>query len=131
MAYRLSEADYETLRAKVTGVSVPPPKPHKYHATKVVIDGITFASKLEGRCYVELKWQALAGLITFPLLQIPFSLGRHYGRERVYIADFCFVDLRTGALIVADAKGFLTPLYRQKKRVFEQLYRLRIMEVRK
>lgn len=129
MSLRLSEQEYEALVARVSGTPAPTPaKPHKYHATRVTIDGITFASKLEGACYVDLKWQAEAGLITFPLLQVPFALGQHYGRETRYIADFAYCDLQTGALVVADAKGVRMPVYKAKKRVFEQLYGLTITE---
>jgi hypothetical protein len=129
MSVRLSEQEYQMFVARVSGAVAPvPAKPHKYHAQKVQIDGHVFASKWEGQCYVDLWWQAQAGLITFPLLQVGFSLGQHYGRERVYIADFTHIDLQTGCLVVADAKGYATPLFRQKKRVFEQLYGLRITE---
>jgi hypothetical protein len=114
-------------RVQGTPLSVPA-KPNKYHARPVHIDGIRFASKWEGHCYVTLKWQARAGRITFPLIQVPFALGKHYGRERRYIADFTWVDLQTGCLVVADAKGCVTATYRQKRRTFQHVYGMCITE---
>jgi Protein of unknown function (DUF1064) len=130
--YRLSEEEFQVLRAKMGGAPPPvPAKRHKYNAHKVVIDGITFASKWEGRCYCDLKWQFQAGLITFPLLQVPFSLGCHYRRESFYIADFVYVHLATGRLCVVDAKGVATPLYKRKKRTLEFIYGMTICELRR
>ena len=129
MSLRLSEEEYQVLVARGHGAVVPAPaKPHKYHARRVLIDGITFASQWEGQCYITLRWQFQAGLITEPLLQVPFALGIHYGRETRYIADFTYIDLQTGCLVVSDAKGVSTPEYTRKKRVFEALYQLRITE---
>lgn len=139
MAIRLSEAEYERLLRR--GASPGdrqrhPEKRHKYSAQKVIIDGHTFPSKLEGRCYVDLKWQSFAGLITFPLLQVWFSLGDWLplGATRpkpiYYVADFVYCDLKTGCLIVADAKGYQTPEYLRKKAVFVRVYGMPIVELR-
>lgn len=114
----------------MAALTVRSPKPHKYGAKRVSVDGHTFPSLLEARWYTALKWQALGGLITEPLLQVPFSLGKHYGKDRAYVADFVFVDLRTGALTVADAKGAVTTEYERKKQTFEELYGLTITELK-
>lgn len=115
------------------GVAAPeepkPQKRHKYGAKRVTVDGRTFPSLLEARCYTDLQLQWQAGLITEPLLQVRFSLGTHYGRERYYVADFVFTDSRS--LVVVDAKGHKTREYKQKKKVFEELYGLKIREYRK
>ena len=140
MSLRLTEEEYSTLRAHArkapkTAQDAPgstnAPKRHKYHAQRVTIDGIVFASKWEGTCYTTLKWQALAGLITLPLLQVPFALGKHYGRQRSYIADFVYCELTSGRLVVADAKGFKTPEYKRKKRTFAEVYGFCIKELKR
>lgn len=130
MSYRLSETEYQNLLRKQGGEVVAPPseKRHKFNAKKVTIDNITFASKLEGKCYTDLKWQAITGLITEPLRQVRFCLGKHYGKLRYYVADFITIDLRTGCLLIIDAKGVLTETYKQKKKVFEELYQIPITE---
>ena len=104
-------------------------KRHKFNAHRVVIDGHTFPSKLEAQHYVDLLWQYKAGLITEPLLQVRFSLGTHYGRERFYVADFTYTILKTGQFVVVDTKGMRTRTYLQKKEVFEKLYQIPICEI--
>jgi hypothetical protein len=107
------------------------PKKHKYNAKKVEIDGYIFPSKGEGQCYVNLKWQYLGGLITQPLLQVRFALGKHYGRERYFVADFVYICLRSGGLIVADYKGVETEEYKRKRKVFKDIYGFCIKEFKK
>jgi hypothetical protein len=132
----LTEDDYALLYQRVHGV--PPPalpvsesaKPSKYHAKKIQVDGHTFDSLLEAQWYGTLGMWAQAGAITPPLLQVRFSLGQHYQVERVWIADFVWIDLQTGGLVVADAKGFSTPEYKRKRRTFQQLYQLSVLELR-
>ena len=130
---RISEAEYVQYWARVKGTAPAPEKsqkPHKYRAQKVTIDGIPFASKWEGQCYVTLLWQVKAGLITEPLLQVPFALGKQYGRQVRYIADFAYIDLKAGRLIVADAKGMETPEYKRKRRTFAEVYGFCITEMK-
>ena len=140
MSLRLTKTEYSTLQAaarmpkKRTERPLPAtisPKRHKYHAQRVEIDGIAFASKWEGHVYVTLKWQALAGLITEPLLQVPFALGKHYGRQRSYVSDFVYVELTSGRLVVADAKGLETAEYKRKKRTFAEVYGFCIKELKR
>jgi hypothetical protein len=45
-----------------------------------------------------------------------------------YFADFCYRDA-AGAIVVEDAKGFQTPLYRFKRRMVEAQYGIVIQEV--
>lgn len=114
----------------ITALIVHTQKRHKYGAKRVSVDGHTFPSMLEAKWYTALKWQALGGIITEPLLQVPFSLGVHYGKERKYIADFVYADLRTGCFVVADAKGHATEEYKRKRKTFEDLYGIMITELK-
>ena len=104
------------------------PKASKLHNIKVQVGDIIFASKWEAQVYADLTWQYKAGLITEPLLQVRFALGVHYGRETYYVCDFVYVDLKTKELIVADAKGVCTGTYKQKRRMMECVYGIKITE---
>lgn len=76
---------------------------NKYHANKVVIDGITFDSQLEANRYCELKLLFKAGEISQLRLQPEFELipafrknGKAY-RKTVYRADFMYFDKKQGS----------------------------------
>lgn len=43
-------------------------------------------------------------------------------RKVYYIADFKYIDLESGKVIVEDVKGFKTDVYLLKKRLFLQKY---------
>lgn len=102
---------------------------NKYHAKKTMIDGITFDSKKEANRYCELKLLQKAHMISNLELQVPFELipKSKYGRSIVYIADFLYEQ--NGLLIVEDAKGFKTPVYKLKKRLMQEIHGVTIKEV--
>lgn len=116
---------------KYTSVQTPPTKPKKskYGAVKTEVDGITFASKHEASRYLELWLLEQAGEITNLRLQVPFELipKSKYGMPIRYIADFTYNDLN-GQLIVEDAKGVKTPVYRIKRRLMAELKGIEIKE---
>lgn len=75
--------------------------PSKYHATKTVVDGITFDSKKEAKRYAELKLLERAGAIRDLRRQVRYELisafdvpGKHY-RPTSYVADFVYIDCKT------------------------------------
>lgn len=84
---------------------------NKYHARKVVIDGITFASGLEGRRYRMLKLMERTGEITDLRLQVVYDLNVNGIKIGKYIADFVY--LLNGVEIIEDAKGKLTQLFKR------------------
>ena len=98
-----------------------PVKTNKYHNKKVVIDGVTFDSKLEATRYRELKLLERKGLIKDLKLQpsyelIPtFKKGNKTYRKTQYVADFCYYDNELGKTIIEDTKGFKTDVYILKK----------------
>lgn len=104
---------------------------NKYHATKTVIDGITFDSKKEAKRYQDLKLLERAGCIHNLQRQVPFVLipKSQYGRERKYIADFTYFENDT--LVVEDvkSKASKTPVYELKKRMLAERYGIVIKEV--
>ena len=101
---------------------------NKYGNKKVVVDGYTFDSKKEARRYGELKLLLRAGKIKDLELQPKFELiptirtEDETLRKVSYIADFKYIDLESGKMIVEDVKGFKTDVYLLKKRLFLQKY---------
>jgi len=111
------------------------PKPNKFHATKTTVDGLKFDSKHEATVYQELAAELAVGRIhhlqrqrVFPLIVpakkdgLPIVVGR-------YTADFTCV--RDGELEVIDAKSRATKTeaYQLRKKLFEALYGLPIIEM--
>ena len=105
-------------------------KPNKYGAKKTLVDGITFDSKLEARRYVQLMEMQRHSLIRELQRQVRYSLDVNSKKIGTYIADFVYTD-KTGAEVIEDAKGVLTPLYRRSKKHFQAQYGKTIVEVTK
>lgn len=94
------------------------------------VDNVTFASKREAVRYVELRASQNAGIIRDLVLQPKFPLIVNGEKICVYVADFRYVEARTGKTIIEDAKGARTALYGLKSKLFNALYApLRITEV--
>lgn len=118
-------------RRKYSSAQTPTEKPKKskYGAVKTEVDGIMFDSKREAKRYQELRLLEQAWEITNLCLQVPFELipKSKYGMPIRYIADFTYND-RNGQLIVEDAKGVKTPVYRLKRRMMAEIYNIEIKE---
>ena len=117
----------------------------KYRSTKVVIDGIVFHSKKEGKRWRELRAMEDAGEISDLVRQVKYVLipaahepdqigprggvkkGKLIERECSYIADFGYV--RNGEWIVEDTKGMRTPDYIIKRKLMLRVYGIRIHEL--
>lgn len=110
----------------------------KYYNKKTIIDGIVFASKLEAKRYTELKLLEKQGLIKDLELQPSYDLiptfkkdNKTY-RKSTYKADFSYYDKELNKIVVEDTKGFKTPVYMLKKKLFEYTYpNLTITEIRR
>lgn len=102
-----------------------PGRTHKYAAKAVVIDGIRFDSRREGRLYESLKARVAAGEVAFFLRQVPIHL---QGGTKLVI-DFLvfFTDGRPPEFL--DAKGFETQVFKVKRREVEAAYPIRIITV--
>ena len=122
----------------------------KYNAQKCVVDGITFDSRKEANRYCELKLLERGHVITDLRLQVEFILipnqyrtEERYGkngrrlkdkqilleRKCCYIADFVYVDNRTGETVVEDAKGIRVEPYQVKKKLMLWVHGIQIKEV--
>lgn len=110
------------------------PTYNKYGNKKETIDGITFDSKHEASIYAELKLLERCGAIRNLQLQVPFIILDAYEingrkiRAVKYVADFVFINEK-GEQEVWDAKGVKTDVYKLKKKMFEQRYKIEIKEV--
>lgn len=99
-------------------------KKSKYGANKVEIDGIKFDSKKEAEYYNELKVRLTAKEIKGFCRQAEFILAPNLR----YKADFIVFN-NDGSVDVVDVKGFKTDVYKIKKKVFEDKFDLKIIEV--
>jgi len=109
-----------------------PGKKSKYRAVRTEIDGIVFDSKREAAYYSNLKSQEIVGFIKGLVAdksKLKFSLWAGPDRQEVckYEADFSFFEL-DGRFRVVDVKGFKTPIYRLKKKLFRACYGFDITE---
>ena len=99
----------------------------KYNNKKVTVDGIQFDSKIEARYYEYLKELEKQGVVSEFLLQKKYLLLEGFDKngKRIrpinYIADF-EVHYTDGRIEVVDIKGFETPDFRIKKKLFEYRY---------
>ncbi len=125
----MATGGWQGVKPRLKGVRIASGRRSKYGAVKVTIDGVTFASKAEGRRYVELKalWDAgkIRGQLeiqpSYPLTVAGVTVGK-------YIADFRYYR-DDGELMVEDVKGMKTPVYRLKKKLVEAIYGISIREV--
>lgn len=104
---------------------IPEEKKSKYNSRKVLNDGLWFDSQLESDRYDELKLLQNIGAIKELQLQPRFLLQKGFRdsngkrhRPIHYKADFQYVDVRAGAVVVEDAKGKKTEAYSIKKKLF-------------
>lgn len=99
----------------------------KYGAKKASVQGQTFDSQREAGRYVELTLLEKAGVITNLQRQVAFRLTAHGQPICCYVCDFTYIE--QGELVVEDAKGFATAVYKLKKKLFEAEFKRVIREV--
>ena len=102
---------------------------HKYNARKTIVDGVVFDSKAEAKRYVELRLLEDAKEIISLELQPEFILQEKCKdkngktiRQIKYIADFKYFDVAEDRWIVLDVKGFETPVFKIKEKLFRAKY---------
>lgn len=98
----------------------------KYRAEKTTTpDGIKHDSKREAQRWADLQTLERAGVISNLSRQVKFPLEGRDGpiltdsgkQQRNYVADFHYYDMRNGAWVIEDAKGFATKDYKLKKAI--------------
>ena len=99
----------------------------KYGAKKVVVDDITFDSKMESEYYLYLKDKKDNGEIKDFELQPQFELlpkfqkhGKTY-RAMMYKADFK-IEYLDGKVEIIDVKGFTTSDFKLKEKLYNYKY---------
>ena len=119
---------------------------NKYHAKKVIFDGITFDSKKEGLYYLRLKDMLRSGEISNLRMQVPYELLPAIYKDEVvhmktkdkvvkklvqravtYVADFVYE--KDGAEYVIDTKGMRLADYILKKKMMLALKGIEIVEI--
>lgn len=103
----------------------------KYHNQKVQLDRMTFDSKREAQRYAELLLLQRAGEIRDLKRQVRFELIPKQEGERAchYVADFVYHLASTGEMVVEDAKGAKTEVYKIKRKLMLWRHGIRIKEV--
>lgn len=111
---------------------------HKFNAKPCEIGGVRFASRREGRRFLELQLLEKAGIIRdlelqprFPLTVVREATGEVIDVGR-FTGDFRYVDVATGKRIVEDVKSpatAATEAYRLRKRLVEAQHNIQITEV--
>ncbi|WP_033471001.1 DUF1064 domain-containing protein [Bordetella bronchiseptica] len=106
----------------------------KYGNRKTVLDGITFASKLEAKRYGELRMLQRAGRISDLTLQPKFELipsqrnaDGKAERPVTYVGDFSYIE--DGRRVVEDAKGMRTRDYIIKRKLMLEKHGITVREV--
>jgi hypothetical protein len=112
------------LNAPALGLRVPVTSTvsrHKYNAKETWIDNIRFPSKLEARCYEELKLRQAAGEVLWFVMQVPFHLGGGVKHK----VDFLAV-LTSGDIELIEAKGQDLGEGKARRRQVEARYNVKI-----
>ncbi len=120
---------------------------NKYGARKVTKNGLIYDSKKEARRAAFLETLEKAGAITDLRRQVKFVLiptqrepdtvgprgGRKPGkvieRECSYVADFVYIDTKTGETVIEDTKGVRTKEYIIKRKLMLERFDIRIKEI--
>lgn len=106
-------------------------KQSKYRAVKTVVDGITFASKLEAKRYGELKLLERSGKISQLIVQPRYPIAVNGYLVCTYVADFRYWDHEQQTTVIEDCKGVATQVYKLKARLLHAALGYTITEIRK
>lgn len=125
-----------TSLAQLTGLSSTTSKRagSKYGNRKTELDGLTFDSAAEARRHAELLLLARVGQIRDLRRQVRYELlppvhfpGIHRKTPGLdYVADFVYVDVKTGKEVIEDVKGVETQIFRAKRHMMKALLGLDI-----
>jgi hypothetical protein len=107
----------------------------KYGARPCEIGGEKYRSQKEARRHRELVALQAAGQIAGLVREVPFVLApavKIEGEKRArpalrYVADFVY-STADGRLVVEDAKGMRTPVYRLKKHLMATVKNINVVE---
>lgn len=114
MTPTITAAEYRRTKA---------PRRPKFGNVKTVVDGITFASKLEAKRYGELKLMLRSGDID--TLELQPRLDLHFNGVKIctYVADFRYRERPSLLVVVEDVKGKETREFKNKWKHAQQEYK--------
>jgi hypothetical protein len=109
-------------------LSVLKSKGSKYNNKFTRVKGVLFSSKKEAKRYEQLLLLLKSGEITDLQTQVKFVLipKTDKFRETSYIADFTYFEGRE--FIVEDVKGFITDVFKIKRKLFYYVHKILIRE---
>lgn len=91
-------------------------KPGKFANEKTEIAGYSFASKGEAALFSQLKLEERAGHIK----DIQVQSHVYLTEARIdYVADFKIFDIKLNQIVYIEFKGFETPVWRIKRRLYQ------------
>jgi hypothetical protein len=93
----------------------------KYGAIRTEAGGRWFASGAEAKRYQELLVLARTGVVSRVTCQPSFDLVVNDEKVGIYRADFEVV-WPDGEVHIEDVKGYVTPVFRLKAKMFKALY---------
>lgn len=93
---------------------------HKYRAKPKIVNGVWFASTLEADRFQELQLLERAGQISALKRQAKIPLVVEGKKIGTYIADAIYIE--DGKIIVEDAKGVETQIFKLKWSLAKALY---------
>lgn len=108
----------------------------KYRNKPCTVGGEKYRSQREAKRHQDLLLLQKAGQIAGLTREVPFELapgvkikGEDRKRPAVrYVADFVYSDVRSGTVVVEDAKGMQTPVYRLKKHLMKTIHNIDVVE---
>ena len=108
----------------------------KYRNKPCAVGGEKYRSQREAKRHQELLLLQRAGKIAGLAREVPFELlpgvkinGEPRARPAVrYVADFVYSDVAAGKVVVEDAKGVQTPVYRLKKHLMKTIHNIDVVE---
>lgn len=104
----------------------------KYNNRRTALDGLIFDSRREAQHYRGLKALEARGEVSDIQCQVPFRLSVNGTHVCAWIADFTWVDPRSGEFHAVDVKSPFTrtlPVYRLKAKLFKAVMGFSIEEV--
>ena len=101
----------------------------KYNSVKVEFDGKVFDSQKECSRYIALRALLKAGEIKDLQCQVEFELNEGGSHSVKYVADFVYFLTKTGEMVVEDVKGFKTVVYKKKRKLMLEQYKIEIKEI--
>ena len=119
-------------KRKRDDLAAKPKRPPKFNSTWTEVDSLKFQSKYEAACWQALCAKQASGKIRGLQRQVRLPLYVNLQLITTYIADFSYDELDEQGWwrsVIADAKGFKTPMYCLKKKLVKATLGIDIREL--